>query len=176
MNEPNSALERQAASIEEDAVMTNLVEHWISRRSTVRITRIYSVSPLGLLFGGRDGRGRLRWRRAKALRLNIVGPDHDPLAGSVAASSAGGLGIILPMTKETPAATKDTTVACTCSRVKFPIMRARRTEGLSNSPTLAAVPSLAERFISRLPLRFSMTGMIIMSSSTRAIAFQCWGI
>ena len=37
---------------------------------------------------------------------------------------------------------------------------------------LAAVPSRADRFISRLPLRFKTRGMIIMSWSTSRIARQ----
>lgn len=40
----------------------------------------------------------------------------------------------------------------------------------------AMVPSLAERFISRFPLRFMMTGTIMMSSPTVRMAFQRCGV
>lgn len=46
----------------------------------------------------------------------------------------------------------------------------RRTEGSSSSPTLAAVPSLADKFISMFPFRLRITGMIIMSWSTSLMA------
>lgn len=85
------------------------------------------------------------------------------------------LGTIRPSNSETQAATKETTVACTCSKDKFPKIIRRRVSGSSSSPTLAAVPNRAERFISRLPLRLRMTGMIMMSSSIVRIAFQRCG-
>ena len=83
------------------------------------------------------------------------------------------LGTMRPSKRETHAATKETTVACTCSKDKFPNIIRRRVSGSSSSPTLAAVPNRAERFISRFPLRLRMTGMIMMSSSIVRIAFQC---
>lgn len=70
---------------------------------------------------------------------------------------------------------KETTVACTCSNVKFPKIIVRRVDGLSSSPILADVPRRAERFISRFPLRLSTTGMIMISSSICDIAFQRCG-
>ena len=48
-----------------------------------------------------------------------------------------------------------------------------RTDGMSRSPMLAAVPRRAERFISMLPLRLRMTGTIAINSLTVVIAFQC---
>lgn len=77
-----------------------------------------------------------------------------------------------PRMKDTQAATKETTVAWTCSSVRLPKMMLRRALGSSSSPTFAAVPSRAERFISRLPFRLRMTGMIMMSWSTSRIARQ----
>ena len=72
----------------------------------------------------------------------------------------------------TKAATQATTVAWTWRRDKFPRMILRRCLGSSSSPILAAVPSLAERFISRFPLRFMMTGTMMMSSPIVLMAFQ----
>jgi len=73
------------------------------------------------------------------------------------------LGMRRARMEEMQATMKDTAVAWTCSRVKLPMMMARRMVGSSSSPRLAAVPRRAERFISRLPLRLRIAGMIIMS-------------
>ena len=58
---------------------------------------------------------------------------------------------------------KETAVACTWRRARLPVMMERRVDGSCSSPTLAAVPRRAERFISRLPLRLRTAGMTIMS-------------
>ena len=71
-------------------------------------------------------------------------------------------------------AMKDTDIAWTCN--KLPMIMEQRTNGSSNSPMLAAVPSRADRFISKFHFRSRMTGMIIMSWSTSRIARQRCGI
>ena len=84
----------------------------------------------------------------------------------------GGSGTNRDKRTATQAATQATTVACTWRRARFPRIILRRRLGSSSSPMLAAVPSLAERFISRLPLRFMITGTMTMSSPMVRMAFQ----
>jgi hypothetical protein len=84
----------------------------------------------------------------------------------------GGSGIKRDKRTATEAATQATTVAWTWRRAKFPRMILRRRSGSSSSPMLAAVLSRADRFISRLPLRFMITGTITMSSPIVRMAFQ----
>ena len=81
-------------------------------------------------------------------------------------------GTTSPRINETHAATKDTPVACTWSSERLPNMIVSLASGSSSSPTFAAVPSRADKFISRFPFKFKMTGMIITSSSMVLIAFQ----
>lgn len=97
-----------------------------------------------------------------------------PVASDAGSEEGSGDGIILPNANATTAATNDTTVACTCRRVRLPRMIDRRIFGRSSSPILAAVLSRADRFISRFPFRLRTTGIIIISSSTRDIALQCY--
>ena len=73
-------------------------------------------------------------------------------------------------------AMKDTDIAWTCNSERSLMIIERRTDGSSSSPMLAAVPSRADRFISRFPFRCKTTGMIIMSWSTSRIARQRWGV
>jgi hypothetical protein len=100
----------------------------------------------------------------------LVSLSH-PGKGSWAAS--GAVGITSESRNETFAATNETAAAWTWSKQRLPKMIERREEAESRAPTFAAVPSRAERFISRLPFRLRITGMIIMSSLTRVIARQC---
>jgi hypothetical protein len=77
-----------------------------------------------------------------------------------------------PRKYDTTAEMNDTTVACTWRSDRLPRMMEFRVAGWSSSPTLAAVPSLADRFISRLPFRLRMTGIMIISWSTSFTARQ----
>ena len=72
-------------------------------------------------------------------------------------------------------AMKDPDIAWACNSERLPMIIERRTyDGSSSSPMLAAVPSRADRFISRFPFR--TTGMIIMSWLTSCIARQRCGV
>jgi len=84
----------------------------------------------------------------------------------------GGSGTASPTRKAKQVATKDTTVACTWSKMRFPMTISLLTPSASVAPVLAAVPSRAERFISRFPLRLRITGMRMTSSSIRLMGFQ----
>ena len=78
-----------------------------------------------------------------------------------------------PKMKAIQVATKEMDAVWTWSSAKLPIIMERRIMGSSNTPMLAAVESRAERFISKFPLRFRTTGMIIISWSTSCMAGQC---
>ena len=65
---------------------------------------------------------------------------------------------------------KDTDIVWTCNNERLPMIMERRTDGSSRSPMFAAVPSRADRFMSRVPCRFRTTGMIMMNWSTSRIA------
>lgn len=157
MNDPRTILDRQAADIAVDATITNSANPLLGRPSLI----------------GRGGLGLLiscKIRRTISVELlDEAGPEGVSAFGFCVI-----LGTIRPSKRETHAATKETTVACTCSKDKFPNIIRCRVSGSSSSPTLAAVPNRAERFISRFPLRLRMTGIIIMSSSIARMAFQRW--
>lgn len=81
-------------------------------------------------------------------------------------------GTNVPRMRDMQAAMKEIRMVCVWRSAKLPIIIDRRTAGSSNSPMFAAVLSLAERFISRFPLRFKSVGMIMMSWSTSCMACQ----
>ena len=73
-------------------------------------------------------------------------------------------GMNLPRMRAVHDAMKDTDIAWTCNDERLLMIMEQRTNGSLRSPMLAAVPSRADRFISRFHFRSRMTGMIVMSS------------
>ena len=87
----------------------------------------------------------------------FVGPDEDGDAeGPVRGTKR-------PRIRAIQAAKKETDAVWTWSSARLPKIMERRITGSSNSPMLAAVARRAERFISKFPLRFKTTGMIIIN-------------
>jgi hypothetical protein len=109
--------------------------------------------------GIRGLRGMMSNAAEVALTPALGDGDGDILGGN-------NPGKIREMTEDKHATMNDTTAAWTCSRVRLPRMIVRRVVGSPSSPTFAAVPRRAERFISRLPLRLRTAGMTIMSWCT----------
>jgi hypothetical protein len=163
MKDPRKALERQAAVIDDAETMANLT--WVNKVYMIGIVT-YSAhpdkmwSPLGIGCGRNGFRGK-----TVSLPSKIFEGDG---------TEGGCLGRAKPNKNEKQVAIKETTIAWTCNRMRLPRMIARRDSGLSSSPMFAAVPRRADKFISRFPFRLRITGIIIISSSIRLIAFQCW--
>jgi hypothetical protein len=151
MNEPSIRLDRQAADIEVEATMTNSTNPDLGRPSLI----------------GRGGRGSLDRRR----RVAFV--DTGRLEGERGPGCDDILGTISPRMKDAHAATDETPAACTWSSERLPYMILLLVSGSSSWPTFAAVPSRADKFISRFPFKLRMTGMIMTNSSMVLIAFQC---
>lgn len=155
-------LERHAEAMDVDATMTN-------------------VANPGVICSPVDGyvNGGLRAARNKA-EVTVVTLEFDLEIILIAVALVVGGEVFAgnkPGTRnarmeDMQATMNDTTVAWTCSKVKFPMIIERRVTGSSSSPTLAAVPRRAERFISRLPLRLSTAGIIIISCCTSRMARQ----
>ena len=102
--------------------------------------------------------------------MEFVGLDED---GDAEGPSRG---TNRPRIRAIQAAKKETDAVWTWSSAKLPIIMERRIMGSSNSPMLAAVARRAERFISKFPLRFRTTGMIIINWSTSCMARQCYTV
>ena len=158
MNEPSRAAERQAADMAEDVSTMNLYNE-TSEGWKMIVKGTHSLNPdFGPPADGSVGRGLL---------------GECVSGGKGSEESPPTPGMILLRRKETQAAINETTAAWTWSSARLPKMRAFRTDGMSRSPRLDAVPRRAERFISMFPLRLRMTGTIAINSLTRVIAFQC---
>lgn len=164
MNEPSRIAERQAADMAEDVSTMNLCNE-TSEGWKIAVADTHSLNPdFRTPADGSVGRGLLSEGPSPAIRAS---------GGKGSEDSSPTPWMILLRRKETQAAMNETTAAWTWSRARLPKMRAFRTDGMSRSPRLDAVPSRAERFISMLPLRLRMTGTIAINSLTLVIAFQC---
>lgn len=75
--------------------------------------------------------------------------------------------VMSPRKKESTAARQEMRRACRPSNVILATTSPLRTFRVSSSPSVAEVPSRAERHISRLPLRFPIIGTRMNNSSTR---------
>ena len=166
MKEPSKSPDNDAAVIAVPATIRNLVNahediNALRRLRTNMLKPVLCLpSPLGR---GITRRGE---RKLKGIRraLSIARASDEVFTVPVCR------GNIIPSRRETHADTKATLMVCTCTRFILPVIMELRTAGSSSSPTLAAVPSRAERFISMLPLRLRRTGIIRMSWSSSLMA------
>ena len=155
MKEPRKSPDNDAAVIAVPATMRNLVNAH-EDIDALRRLRTNVLKPV-LCLPSPLGRGITRRGECK-------------LASDEVFTAVVCRGNTIPSRREIHADTKATLMVCTCTRFILPVIMDLRTAGSSSSPTLAAVPSRAERFISMLPLRLRRTGIIKMSWSSSLIA------